>query len=318
MGIGIGVIGGAMQGAGEFGKQVGDYAKQSSLQQEAAEIQKLRDDRLEGFASAREQRGYKHSETLQQQGFTHTEALQAARQKFDTEQHELNRGLTREQMKQAKEIADNNNARALEIAKIGGTVQQDDDGNVLWVNKEGKATPLMNGDQPVKAYKNLTPAAKAYSDVLKAQLTDLDRMEIQANGDPQQLASIRARRAEYTGQLLNVLTGGIGSVQQAATPTPSPRDIEILKANPKNRAAFDQQFGAGAADRALGAGGSAAPKATEAAPADPLDVEPSGYDSPPPVAPEKKSRGLIERERVMDRQKKREKEEYAKRYLGNI
>lgn len=300
--MGMGLIGGAMQGAGAAGLQLtnkaADYVEKSTLQDEAAQIQALRDQRLEEFSSAREQRGYKHSETLQGQGFAHTENLAEARQAFEAEQGEKSRGVTREQMASHEKISAANNAVALQIANIGGTVQPDKDGNILFIGKDGKAKTIMdpnNPGQPLKSHKDLTPAAKAYSDVLKAQLVDLDRAEIQAAGDPQQMSSIKQRRAEYTGQLLNVLTGGIGGAPKpSASPQPSAQDVALLKGNPSAKALFDQKFGAGAADKVLASG--AGPGAPEAqVPHGLVDEPPGTVNSPPEGLIARKRRELAER-----------------------
>lgn len=307
MGLILSALGGAGEGAAKAGQQFGEYASRSALQSEAAEITKLRDAKLEEFASAREQRGYGHSERLQQQGFEHEESLAAVKQAFDAEEHEKTRGVTREQIASHEKVSAANNAVALQIANIGGTVQPDKEGNILWIGKDGKAKPIMDPnspDQPLKSYKDLTPAAKAYSDVLKAQLVDLDRAEIQAMGDPQQLASIKQRRAEYTGQLLNVLTGGIGEAgKPAPRAQPGEQDIALLKRTPSAKALFDQKFGAGAADRALEA-------KSDAQPEQPL---PRALAEEPPGTEKPKPEGLIARKRreiaeraAKDEERKRE------------
>lgn len=311
--MGMGLIGGALKGAGDAGLQLtnkaADYVEKSTLQDEASQIQALRDQRLEEFAAAREQRGYSHAETMQGQGFAHAENLQDARQTFETEQNEKNRGVTREQMASHEKISAANNAVALKIANIGGTVQPDKDGNILWIGKDGKAKQIMDPndpEQPLKSHKDLTPAAKAYSDVLKAQLVDLDRAEIQAAGDPQQMASIKQRRAEYTGTLLNVLTGGIGgAAKPGAAPQPTAQDVSLLKGNPSAKALFDQKFGAGAADKAL-SGGAAAGAAPEAAMPRGLVEEPPGtVNTPPEGLIARKRRELAERA-AKDEERKKE------------
>jgi hypothetical protein len=204
-------------------------------------------------------RGFTHSENMQDRGFTHTENMQRAQQSWQGEQNDAQRGMTQAQIDSNERIARANRSNAMELAKMGGAVTQDKEGNMLWVDKAGKATPMMdpnNPGQPLKGFKDLTPAAKAFSDVLKAQLVDLDRMEMQAMGDPNQLATINQRRAALNGQLLNVLTIGADSMKpQPGAPAaggPPPQAVADLRAGKGTAAQFDKIFGAGAAARAMG------------------------------------------------------------------
>ena len=174
-----------------------------------------RENRVESRATEREIRQDTRADTRQQAGFTHTENLAAAQQTWQAEQNDAQRTLTRDQIAASKSIAATNRQVSLEIAKLGGTVQSDKDGNVLWVGKDGKAQAIMdpnNPDQPLKGYKDLTPAAKAYAGVIQAQLVSLDKKPMPDPGDD-------ARRVQLNNDLLNVLTGGIGKI---GSPNPQP------------------------------------------------------------------------------------------------
>lgn len=155
--------------------------------------------------------------TRQKQGFTHAEELQRLRNTFEAEQKALDRTLTREEIAARKEIAGANNATALQVAKIGGTIQQDKDGNILFFNKQGEATQIKDPvtGEPMKGLKDLTPAAKQYADVIKTQMVGLDKEEVAAL-DQASKDAIVARRAQLNKDLLNVLTGGISEAGKSA------------------------------------------------------------------------------------------------------
>ena len=187
----------------------------------------------------------------QDRGFTQAKTMQDAQQAFQTEQNKLQRDLTREQIASHEKVAAANNATALQVAQLGGTVQQDKDGNMLFFDKSGKSTQIMdpnNPGKPLKGYKDLTPAAKAYADVIKAQLVGLNAQETAGTGDAE---AITQKRVLLNAQLLNVLTGGIDSTGKKTTlPTPTATD----KADAAKRAkdskfmdAYAARFGAAAA-----------------------------------------------------------------------
>lgn len=236
--MGLGIVAGAMQGAGEAGVAVGLQLQKQFGQEELLRMRTEADKELQasmqsfhrgenlltrehaetlqgkGFQHAETLQGlnFAHSEALQDLGFTHAEELAKARMQFDKSEHAENRKVTREQIASHERISVAHNKVALEIANIGGVIQQDTQGNVLWVGKDGKAHQIMdpnNNEKPLVGFKDLTPAAKAYAEVLKAQLVDQDRMEQAGTGD---VAAINTRRAALNAQLLNVLTGGIGAV----------------------------------------------------------------------------------------------------------
>ena len=247
-----GMLAGAAQGAGEAGVAVGrqwmveDAA--ARLKQMEAEIQQARDARLFEHQDTAQERGItatrENLETTeagakarlgiseagaekrlgisetgatarQNAGFTHTEEMARVRSAFESEQNKLNRELTKEQIASHERIAGANNATARELAKIGGTIGQDKDGNVLFYGKDGTAKPIMDPNSPntpLKGYKDLTPAAKAYVDVIKDQLGKLMTQETAvaaAGGDQAALTKITQQRAALNADLLNVITGGL-------------------------------------------------------------------------------------------------------------
>lgn len=125
------------------------------------------------------------------------------------------------------------NANGLAVARLGGTVQTDKDGYMFMLDKEGKLSPLMLpgtksadgfGEQPkqMKTHKDLTPAAKLRAETLKAQLIDLDRAEIAALGDKEQIKAIEGRRADLTRRQLNVLQGVSEDPQRTGADGPKP------------------------------------------------------------------------------------------------
>jgi hypothetical protein len=275
----LGLIGtalaGAAVGAGEAGKQLGEYAVRSNLQAEADAAQRSRDERLaefqkeaqtRGFAHAdsmqgkqfghansmqqagfkhaegMQDRGFEHAEGMQEAGFTHAGDMQSAAQAFQKEQNDAQRGLTREQMASHERIASANNANALKIANLGGAIQQGSDGTMGWVDKNGNTKPIMdpnNPDQPWRSNKDLTPAAKQYAEVIKAQMVALEKEEV-AGADAKVIAD---RRAKLNAELLKVLTGGIGEAGKApAGITPPQFAIDYLKAHPETAEQFKEKY----------------------------------------------------------------------------
>lgn len=263
---GAGLISGALEGAGRAGvnaihtaqEQYGKEQLQASEQQFQTALENLRQggadrrlatteagsDRRQGVAEAGQDRRQAAGQTftagenqknrdnafdLQQAGFGHAEEMQAAQQDFQAEQNRLQRNLTASQIASQQKIAQANNETALAIAKTGGTAQQDKDGNFFFLGKDGTTKPIMDPNDPtkqLKGLKDLTPAAKAYADSIKAQLVDLDRLEANAAGDQTQLAQIAARRAALTAEQLNVLTGGISAAGKSGSPYPDGTELK--------------------------------------------------------------------------------------------
>lgn len=220
----LGGAAGAGQGSAAAGKEwtasLNEQAKQEAIGLREANLAAInnaaameRTETTEAGANKRLDVSEAGATSRQQQGFTHAENLQGARLKFEGEQNEARNKLTSQEIASREKIASANNATALQVAKIGGSVTTDKDGAVLWINKEGQASAVKGPDgKPMQSYKDLTPAAKQYADVLKAQLVDLDKQETAAatTGDQSAIGKITERRAQLNGELLNVLTGGIG------------------------------------------------------------------------------------------------------------
>lgn len=323
---------GAAEGAGLGTAKAAEKwteALHEKAKQEAIALREENLARLNNAAAAeRQEAGFGHAETMERQirqpfertqqeaRFGNDKTLQDARLAYDRERDSANRTLTREQITSHENISRANNANAMAIAKIGGSVTQDTQGNVLWVGKDGKAQQIMDPSDPNKplvGFKDLTPAAKAYADVIRDQLKGLDREELAAanSADKAMQEKIVERRAKLNADLLNVLTGGIGAAgKPGATAQPSAQDVALLKSTGA-KALFDQKFGAGAADKALGT------KAEESSPSSALVSEPPG--SEPATKPE----GLIERKRRQIAEEaeksaaKKEKDAERKREYGD-
>lgn len=253
------VMAGAAEGAGRSAAPLAKYASDSALQAEAAAVQKARDETLAeiqrqrderlhgqnvsmekdvrqpfqreqqqaGFAHAEgmQDRGFEHAESMQGRGFEHAEGMQATQQAFQAEQSELQRNLTREQIASHERVAAGNNAVSLQVAKMGGSVQQDKEGKFFMVGKDGTTKPIMDPNDATKqlsGFKDLSPAAKAYVETIKAQLVDLDRQEIAAAGNQATLTKIGERRAALTREQLNVLTVGIAEAGKGRAPAAEP------------------------------------------------------------------------------------------------
>lgn len=239
-----GIVGRALAGGGGALEVAGlsilrselDEKRQTRLQELAHAQQSALQERGQTFTAGENQKGREHQTALQGAGFLHTENMAAARRAFDEEQNKLNRNLTREQITSNERQQNANRANALEIAKIGGTVQQDKDGRLLFFTKDGKAQPIMDPatNQPLMGNKDLTPAAKAYADVIGQQLKQLDTLEASPMTDDNTRTQINQRRTQLNTDLLNVLTGGISAAGKGGggEPTIPQAAIDALKKNP--------------------------------------------------------------------------------------
>lgn len=249
-----GILRGALAGAGAAMEKVGFEWMTSELAKErAATLEELRsthqaardvrqegfavarEDRVEGRAAAREirqdtradareTRQETRADTRQAASFGHSARLADAQRVWQGEQNAQQRTLTREQIAASKSIAESNKAVSLQIAKLGGSAQSDKDGNMFFMDREGGLKPIMDPNNPgqqLKGQKDLTPAAKAYTDVLKAQLVAIDKKDTPGQQDD-------ALRVKLNTELLNVLTGGIGNA--GATQSPGRAIVDPFRA----------------------------------------------------------------------------------------
>jgi hypothetical protein len=221
-----------------------------------------------------------------QAGFAHQDQLQRARQEFAREQAEANRGLSREEMASREHIASANRQQALQIAQMGGTIQPDQNGNLVWLDRSGRARVIddpQNPGQPLKSPPSLSPAAKAYADVIKAQLQSVVQAEASPMTDDTTRAQLTKRRAALNEELLNILTRGIGGAGQRGpqpsnndplgirgglgtqTRTPPQGAIDALKKDPSLADQFQQKYGTDPTQYLAGGERAQAPRAAPAA-----------------------------------------------------
>ena len=271
MGIGSAALAGGVEGLGVGVARVGSKWSEALFEEEKQKAIGLREENLARLnndaaagrlatseAGADRRLGVTEAGATARQGagFKHTEALEGSRQKWQGEQNDLQRTLSRDQIASHERVAAANNSTALKIASIGGTVQSDNDGNLIFLDRSGKPTQIMdpnNPGQPLRGQRDLTPASKAYVDVIKEQIKGLDRAELDPMADDSQKQRIAARRLALNNDLLNVLTGGISAAGQTQHATPTQRDIALLRSNPSASLvpAFDKKFGVGASDKVL-------------------------------------------------------------------
>ncbi len=293
-GIIASALAGGLEGGGlavaSQGKQWTEKLHQDALNEAQALRARSLAELQEGFAAKREARQETAAQTRLEAGFGHTETMARIRRDFEIEQNEAQRTLSREQIAAQKEIARFNRDNALAIARIGGTIQQDKDGNVLFITKDGKANPILDPrtNQPMVGYKDLTPAAKAYSDVIHGQLKNLDTLEASPMTDNATKENLNKRRTDLNTELLNVLTGGIGVAGQGRPqPTVPQAAIDALKKDPSLAEQFKAKYKVDPAQY-LSSGQTPAPRAVTAAqrgpapaaaPAIPETPEAQGFDA---------------------------------------
>lgn len=197
----------------------------------AQEAQSLRDATLQQFQAGQQTERLQHTEKmagseqtfrreLQGGQFAHDIEMKDARQAFESEQHGLNRDLTREQIASNEKIAEANRKNALAAASIGGTVTTDTStGNVVMVGKDGKVKPLTLADgKPLKGAVDLTASQKAYTAVLSDRLKALDKekMSPMVAGNPEAEGKVDRQIAALNYELLKTFTAGVPAAPAAA------------------------------------------------------------------------------------------------------
>lgn len=147
----MGILSGAMRGFGEglqkAATQYGDFLSREKLQEEAAQVQAARDQRLQEF-----------QQQSQQAGFAHADTAAAADRTFKTELYdkEQKAALDRQQQgfKHEEDLAAGRNKllqAQIDAHKSGFTLQPLADGRLLKVGKDGTTSYLMDPNDPTKA-----------------------------------------------------------------------------------------------------------------------------------------------------------------------
>lgn len=344
-GIIAGAIGGLGDGLLSAGKQLGDYAARSTLQEEAAAIQKERDARLSELSEGRDIRAENRKRDFLVAAGSEADAAgnapaydaatDTARPRTAAEKAEARagvygkRGLIDQQMRsqdsatRSQEIVD---ARVERIAEHK-TDNARADAQLAEQSRHNKATETISE----AAAGRLADGAKLDNAIKQISLDNAKRVEELRK----EFATANPERQKQITEQVQLLTG---KDNDNYLPVPLKDDM----GNVTGYKIFDKKRGEWVEGKS--GGGTPYPEGAElkgkdglryvvkdgvpvlkggaqakapAAPADPLDVAPAGYDQPP-VVPEQKSRGMIERERVLRRKDERDKEGYAKKYLGNI
>ena len=243
------------------------------------------------FTAEQQGRSQAFQVTLQNAGFTHTEEMARDRQNFDLERDATQGDLTREQIASSEKIAIANQKNALAIANIGGTISQDKDGNMLFFNRQGKPTQIMdpnNPSKPLVGIKDLSAAAKQYAEVIKAQLVGLDKEELVVFDDAGK-TKIVERRSILNNELLNVLTGGIQNAGPREAYDPATKQVKVdgniipgTAANADEAKAMVKAFREASQGKA---GSPATPSATGAKPAGIVAGARADPARPSPTAP---------------------------------
>lgn len=106
MGIILSAMGGAADAALPLLAKGADYVERSQLQNELADITKLRDERLQEFAKGERIGSQDFQAGQQERQFKHTDTLQSSAQTFTAGENAKNRGVQREQLAQSKTYQD--------------------------------------------------------------------------------------------------------------------------------------------------------------------------------------------------------------------
>jgi hypothetical protein len=268
---GLGLVGtalaGAAMGAGTVGAEAMDWVKRSTLNDQLAELQKQRDERLEGFAKGREERGYAHAEKTQERGFTHAERMQQSGQEFTKGENNLNRQLQQNiaQLHEKAATERHNETIRVQMARLGLAQQQFNlakeqitlmpmaDGTFQKVdrhgNSKGTATDL-NGN-PLQGAKDISKSTQMLMEANNVLLKGLEA-EMRAETDPAEKAKIR-ERVDFFHKYQETLAGVGGNKRPEQTfQAPSEEHIKAARArqnNPQAKTAFEQQFGPGSWDK---------------------------------------------------------------------
>lgn len=267
MGFG-GIIAGALGGAGRAVEDIGTMRLGQIAQKE-------RDERLAEIAREAQERGFRHAEGMQatqiaateRQGeatrkqakelhgetIAHQEKMGQAQmnlqvmladmhEKAATQRHGQSMGLQIKQMEQALKLAELN--KPLQVNEKGEFFYRDSNGNTQFIYD-----PSAPEGGRMKSPKDLTSREKAvleaHANAVVAQVRELAK-------DPLTDPKVKAEQIAALVQSLHTPQGAATPQQQK----PTDAHVDALKkraSDPKARAAFDQQFGAGAADKVLGA-----------------------------------------------------------------
>jgi hypothetical protein len=214
MGLLLAGLGGAGEQLAKAGASAQNYFERSALDDQLAEIQKLRDERMNEFTAGESSKNRTHAETLQQQGFEHAEKLQTAMQDFQSLEH----GLDREQRAQLHE--ETMTQLREQFKNQGLAIQSDKEGNLGVADlRNNKFTLLKGADgNPVKG-------AKADGDSIKLIEAIGHSMKAFDPLDP----NTKDVRDKLGNALLQVLSG-----KTQITPTPPPGGRPALDSFDKN------------------------------------------------------------------------------------
>lgn len=309
MGIGMGIIGGAMQGAGYAGmalaSKAGDYLEHSQLQKEMADIQALRDQRLSEIRKSE----MAYGEQLKRQPAieaaadvdkfkstpAYDEGADTARPKSEAEVRDYEKGALKKRglIGEAMQMDEHDRTRDLsrELAKLTderireeGQLNRDQQ---LTLHRERMAEikgqaknaglSVQQTDQGLAVVNASTKEVTLLKDdegkPLKGAKQDDSLAIIKSIGElAKAMETTNPKMAEQLGQIaLNVMSKKLG---QDVGPQPTDDDVKGLRdraSNPQAVSFFESKYGKGSAARYLGAAPAAkpAPASAAAAPAQP-------------------------------------------------
>lgn len=274
-----GIISGMMRGVGEAGLQLtnkyADYLERSALQKEAEEAQRLRDERLQAFQTTENEKnraltreeGAATRQLTRDEGAA-TRAHQSTEALLTREHQTAEAALTRETQRRLAEMHERGADRrhgasiALQREQLRATMESTalqplPDGRIARVDKRGQVvgylTDPATGTELVGP-KNISDGAKLLMTNNSTVIAALEKASAEPGTTSEQRADL-TRTIERLRQENHRLAGvSDGPRPEAAQPTDA--HIKALRdrsSDPRAKAAFDQQFGPGAADRVLGA-----------------------------------------------------------------